>query len=80
MTIENWESKPRVKYVKNQMVALHESVSSFDYIPSEAVESFLWEAMLELWARYDIRHEYSTAPPAYDFFCAWFPGFDIDNV
>lgn len=70
----------RITCIRDQMLALNESVASFDYILPETRETFLWEALLELWARHDIRDAHPTAPPAYDYFLAWFPEFDPENV
>lgn len=65
--------------IEAQIIALYESVKTFDYIPREALEAFLWEATIELWARHGIRERYPTGPSAYDHFCEWFPEFDIEK-
>lgn len=78
--MHEWEKKPHIQGVKNQMLALKYALETFDYLPSEMIETFLWETMLELWARHKIRDAHPTAPSAYDCFLAWFPEFDIENV
>lgn len=76
MDISDWDKQRYISTVKRQLVALNESVESFGWVLPSVREDFLWETMIEQWARYGIRGAHPTAPPAYDFFCAWFPEFD----